>query len=78
MVRALVWTPLALPALSLVQPRLRVGATIVVDNFIAAAEGYKDLRAYLDDPRNGFKVTTAPYDGGLCIAVYTGAASVVI
>ncbi|KAH6884385.1 S-adenosyl-L-methionine-dependent methyltransferase [Thelonectria olida] len=67
-----IWTPLALPALSLVHSRLKVGAMVVVDNYVAAAEGYKDLRAFLDDPKNGFKVTTAPYPGGVCIAVYIG------
>lgn len=61
-----------MPALTLVKSRLKVGAIIAVDNFVAAATGYKELSAYLDDPKNGFKVTTAPYDGGLCIAVYIG------
>lgn len=72
MIRELVWTPLALPALSLVKSRLRPGALVVVDNFDAAASGYKDLRAYFDDPANNFRRTTAPYDGGLCIVVYMG------
>ncbi|PKS08378.1 hypothetical protein jhhlp_005322 [Lomentospora prolificans] len=67
-----IWTPLALPALSLVKPRLRPGALVVVDNFDAAASGYKDLREYFDDPTNNFRRTTAPYGGGLCIAIYTG------
>ena len=67
-----VWTPLALPALVRVHSHLKIGALVVVDNTEAAAEGYKDLVAFLDDSKNGFKVTTAPYDGGLLIAVYTG------
>ncbi|KAM5355223.1 hypothetical protein ACJ41O_001869 [Fusarium nematophilum] len=67
-----IWTPLALPTLKLVHPRLRVGGTIVVDNFVAAKAGYKDLKTYLEDPANGFKTSTAPYDGGLLIAVYLG------
>ncbi|KAF5009070.1 hypothetical protein FDECE_4693 [Fusarium decemcellulare] len=61
-----------LPALKLVQPRLRVGAMVVVDNWIAAKEGYKDLKAHLDDPANGFKTSILPYDGGLLVAVYVG------
>ncbi|KAI1386762.1 S-adenosyl-L-methionine-dependent methyltransferase [Hypoxylon trugodes] len=67
-----IWTPLALPTLKLVQPNLKIGATIVTDNTIEAAKGYEELVAYLGDPSNGFKTTTAPYSGGLLIAVYVG------
>ncbi|KAI1470911.1 S-adenosyl-L-methionine-dependent methyltransferase [Daldinia caldariorum] len=66
-----IWTPLALPTLTLVHPRMKIGAMVVADN-VSAAEGYKDLLSYLDDPANGFKMTTAPYSGGLLIAVYVG------
>ncbi|KAM0286485.1 hypothetical protein ACHAQH_000911 [Verticillium albo-atrum] len=68
-----IWTPLALPALVAVKSKLRVGATVVVDNYIASAKGYKDLKGYLEDKKNGFKNTTAPYSGGLHIAIYVGA-----
>lgn len=68
----LVWTPLALPALRLVRPRMRAGAQVVADNTVSAAKGYGDLMAYLDDPQNGFRYTTAPYAGGLLIATYVG------
>ncbi len=61
-----------MPTLALVQPHLKVGAMVVVDNIISSSEGYKDLMAYLDNPKNGFKSTTAPYSGGLHIAVYVG------
>ncbi|KAI8965559.1 S-adenosyl-L-methionine-dependent methyltransferase [Daldinia sp. FL1419] len=67
-----IWTPLALPTLVLVHPRLKVGAMVVADNTIIAADGYKELISYLEDPVNGFKMTTAPYSGGLLIAVYLG------
>ncbi|KAI1206516.1 S-adenosyl-L-methionine-dependent methyltransferase [Annulohypoxylon truncatum] len=67
-----IWTPLALPTLKLVHPRLKIGGLVVVDNTIAAASGYKDLMSYFDDSANGFKATTAPYSGGLFIAVYLG------
>ncbi|KAI1460385.1 S-adenosyl-L-methionine-dependent methyltransferase [Annulohypoxylon moriforme] len=67
-----IWTPLALPTLKLVHPRLKIGGLVVVDNTIAAASGYKDLMSYFEDPANGFKTTTAPYSGGLFIAVYLG------
>ena len=67
-----VWTPLAMPALTLVKPHLRVGALVIADNVISSASGYKDLFEYLDDPKNGFRTTTAPYAGGLLVAVYVG------
>ncbi|KAI1486579.1 O-methyltransferase [Biscogniauxia mediterranea] len=70
-----IWTPLALPALRLVQPFLKMGALIVVDNITAANEGYRELNAYLDDPKNGFKSTVAPYSGGLSVVVYVGPTS---
>ncbi|KAM5342123.1 hypothetical protein ACJ41O_015154 [Fusarium nematophilum] len=67
-----IWTPLALPALKLVHPHLKVGALVVADNTDAAKSGYKDMMAYLNNPLNGFRNTTAPYGGGLLIAVYVG------
>lgn len=45
---------------------------MVADNNISAAKGYVDLMAYLNDPASGFRHTTAPYEGGLLIATYTG------
>ncbi|KAF7319529.1 O-methyltransferase protein [Mycena chlorophos] len=67
-----IWATLALPTLKLVQPRLKIGATIVADNITSAATDYADLLAYMQDPKNGFRCTTAPYAGGLYIAVYVG------
>ncbi|KAF9769196.1 hypothetical protein IL306_013399 [Fusarium sp. DS 682] len=67
-----IWTPLALPTLKLVKPRMKPGATVVADNTEAAKAGYKDLLAYLQDTANGFKITTVPYSGGLLVAVYLG------
>ncbi|KAM0562972.1 hypothetical protein ACHAPJ_001815 [Fusarium lateritium] len=67
-----IWTPLALPTLKLVHPRMKPGATVVVDNTEAAKAGYKDLMAYFEDPANGFKLSTVPYSGGLLVAVYVG------
>ena len=45
---------------------------VVVDNYSASREGYRELISYLEDPENGFKSTTAPFQGGLHIAVYLG------
>jgi hypothetical protein len=65
-----VWTPLALPTLQIIKPRLRQGAMILVDNTTWAKPMYKDLLDYLHDPANGFRTTTAPYKGGFEVAVY--------
>ncbi|KAE9566164.1 hypothetical protein CGCF415_v008430 [Colletotrichum fructicola] len=67
-----IWSALALPTLKVIKTRLKPGALIVADNVVSSKDGYADLIAYLDDPRNRFKTTTAPYSGGLLVAVYTG------
>ncbi|KAF0315506.1 o-methyltransferase [Colletotrichum asianum] len=67
-----IWSALALPTLKVIKTRLKPGALIVADNAVSSKDGYADLIAYLDDPRNRFKTTTAPYSGGLLVAVYTG------
>ncbi|KAF2723813.1 O-methyltransferase [Polychaeton citri CBS 116435] len=67
-----IWAVLALPTLRLVQPRMKVGATVVVDNIVAGSAGYQDLLEYLGDPKNGFKGTAIPYAGGLFVAVFLG------
>ncbi|KAJ0296064.1 hypothetical protein Brms1b_013743 [Colletotrichum noveboracense] len=67
-----IWSALALPTLKVIKTRLKPGALIVADNVVSSKDGYADLIAYLDDPRNRFKSTTAPYSGGLLVAVYTG------
>ncbi|KAM5458354.1 hypothetical protein MaudCBS49596_000267 [Microsporum audouinii] len=68
--RNTVWTPMALPALRAVLPKLRTGALIVADNTSIARRDYKDLFAFLDDPKNGFKHMTTPFKGGLEVIVY--------
>jgi predicted O-methyltransferase YrrM len=67
-----VWTPLALPALELVKPRMRPGAVVFMDNVITSAKGYADLFAYLADKKNGFRYTQVPYNNGFGMAVFTG------
>jgi hypothetical protein len=64
---------MALPALKLVQPKLRYGAVVIVDNSIASAERYKDLLTYLRSPENGFTNLTMPYNNGLEMSVYVPA-----
>ncbi|KAL1894996.1 hypothetical protein Cpir12675_003411 [Ceratocystis pirilliformis] len=65
-----IWCVLVLPIVKLLHCKLRPGAMIVADNTIAAKAGYSDLMEYLNDKANGFRLTQAPYTGGLMIAVY--------
>ncbi|KAJ9495981.1 hypothetical protein H2202_008503 [Exophiala xenobiotica] len=65
-----IWAPLALPVLKLVQPRMRRGAVVIVDNTISSAARYKDLLAYLRASDSGFTNLTLPYTKGLEVSVY--------
>ncbi|KAF4953473.1 hypothetical protein FSARC_12363 [Fusarium sarcochroum] len=65
-----IWTPLALPALEIIKPRLRRGAIILADNTKMAKMLYKEFLEYIHDPKNGFKTTTTAYSGGLEMIVY--------
>jgi len=66
-----VWAPLALPTLQIVLPKLRPGAVVITDNTIGSAARYKDLLAFLRDPKNGFINQTLPYHNGLEVSVYS-------
>lgn len=65
-----VWAPLALPTLKIVQPKLRSGAVVIIDNTISGEERYKDLLQHLRDPESGFSNLTVPYHNGLDVSVY--------
>ncbi|WEW56075.1 hypothetical protein PRK78_001510 [Emydomyces testavorans] len=65
-----IWTPMALPALQAVQPKLRHGALIVADNTAMARSGYGEFFEYVHNPSNGFKTMTTPFKGGFEITVY--------
>lgn len=67
---ATVWTPLALPTLKLIQPRLRYGGVVLTDNTISGAQGYAELLAYLRAPENGFRNMTLPFTNGFEMSVY--------
>lgn len=65
-----IWTPLALPTLKIVQPRLKRGAVVLTDNTVMAKSLYEELIDYMRDPNNGFKRMTVPFSGGLELSVY--------
>lgn len=70
MLTSIVWTPVALPTLKLIQPRLRYGAVVLADNTISGAQGYADLLAYLRAPENGFRNMTLPFTNGFEMSVF--------
>ena len=65
-----VWAALALPALKVVQPKLRLGAVIISDNTSSMAPAYKGLLEYLRDPDSPFTNLTLPFSNGLEMSVY--------
>ena len=66
----IVWTPLALPTLKVVQPHLKHGAVIITDNTVSAASGYEELLNYLRDPNGSFRTLTLPFSNGLELSVF--------
>jgi predicted O-methyltransferase YrrM len=68
--RVTVWTPMALPTLKLVQPRMRHGAVIIADNTISSGDKYKEFFDYIRAPDSGFTNSTLPFSGGLEMSVY--------
>lgn len=65
-----VWTPMALPTLKLIQPKMRHGAVVIADNTMKDPEGYKALLGHLRAPDSGFTNMTLPYSNGLEMSVY--------
>jgi predicted O-methyltransferase YrrM len=64
-----VWTPLARPALERVAPRLRPGAIVIADNTTQFRDAYRDYFAFVNDPANGLRTLTLPFEGGLELTV---------
>ena len=61
---------MALPTLKIVQPALRRGAVVLIDNVISGAKGYSDLMEYLNEPGSGFQNMTLPFTNGFGMSVY--------
>jgi predicted O-methyltransferase YrrM len=60
-----IWTPMARPALELVAPCLRGGAVVIADNTAQFPEAYRDYFEFVNDPANGLRTMTLPFEGGL-------------
>lgn len=67
--RHLVWAPVALPALKLLEPKLGSGAVVIIDNSITSATRYKELLGHLRSPTSGYTNLTIPYSKGLEMCV---------
>jgi len=60
-----IWTPMVRPAIERVAPHLRPGAVVICDNTTQFRDAYADYFAFIDDPRNGLRTMTLPFEGGL-------------
>jgi hypothetical protein len=56
---------LARPALGLITPHLREGPVVVCDNTQQFRQAYREYFEFIDDPRNGLRTMTLPFEGGL-------------
>lgn len=61
---------MAFPTLKVVQPKLRHGAIVVVDNTTRAASWYKELLNHMRHPDSGFVNSMLPFHWGLEVSVY--------
>ena len=67
-----IWTPMARPALELIAPKLRPGAVVICDNTAQFRDAYRDYFEFIDDPANGLRTMTLPFEGGLEFTVRCG------
>jgi predicted O-methyltransferase YrrM len=65
-----VWTPMVIPALDILEPNLKPGAVILCDNVTASKEGYADFFARIRGLETKYKTVTLPYEGGLEMVTY--------
>ncbi|KAM0720295.1 hypothetical protein Q7P37_004431 [Cladosporium fusiforme] len=70
-----IWTPLVLPTLKLLEPKLKAGAIIVSDNILSSKEGYADFISYCHSADSPYTTVTLPFPGGLGMTTYHPPAS---
>lgn len=66
-----IWTEMARPAIELIAPHLRVGAVVCADNTGGFRYPYRHYFEFIDDPANGFRTQTLPFEGGFEMSVKT-------
>jgi predicted O-methyltransferase YrrM len=67
-----IWTPMARPALELIAPRLRAGSVVISDNTAQFRDAYRAYFEFINDPANGLRTMTLPFEGGLEFTVRCG------
>ncbi|KAI9658762.1 MAG: hypothetical protein M1821_002322 [Bathelium mastoideum] len=67
-----IWTPMVLPTIKLVEPKLRPGAVILADNTIASHRGYAEYLEYIRQPQSGYRTMTLPFPEGLEMTLFLG------
>ena len=63
---------MVVPTLELLEPKMRPGAVLVVDNTAASVEGYKPFFEYIRARESKYRTLTLPYSGGLEMVTYVG------
>ena len=68
------WPDLALPVLRLLEPSLRPGSLVLVDDVEMdwGSDVHGPLMAHLNDPANGYLVVTVPTGDGIALSVKLG------
>jgi predicted O-methyltransferase YrrM len=68
------WLDLRLPILSIVEPRLRPGALVVIDDvdLDIGRDVYKEFLDYINDPANGYLSVRLPVHMGVQLALKLG------
>jgi predicted O-methyltransferase YrrM len=64
-----IWGDVVRPMLDILMPRLRPGAVICTDNTASSRAGYARLFDLIEDPANGFRTMTLPFEGGFELTV---------
>ncbi|HEX4183247.1 MAG TPA: class I SAM-dependent methyltransferase [Caulobacteraceae bacterium] len=67
-----IWVEMARPALELIAPHLRAGAIICADNTSSVRGPYAAYFEFVNDPANGLRTLTLPFDGGFEMTVKAG------
>jgi len=62
-----IWGQVVRPVLDILLPRLRPGAVICADG--ERSDGYAGLCEVLDDPAQGFRTMSVPFEGGLVFSL---------
>ena len=70
----LVWTPLVVPTLKVIESKLKPGAVLLADNVRSSttgvADGYREFVSIITAPGSKYKSVTLPFEGGFEMVTY--------